>query len=56
MWRKIFSRRRDSRTSIAHARTLVIQAIRNLDEAGAPADIAAYLDLAVHRMSELDGR
>ena len=50
---KIFPRRRTGQHSIARARSLVLRAIRELDEAGAPADIAAHLDHAAHRMDEL---
>lgn len=50
---KILSRRRNSRGSIDRAEALVRQAIRELDKAQAPADIAAHLDLAAHRLSEL---
>lgn len=38
------------RGAIEMARTLVMEAIETLDEVGAPADIAAHLDFAVHRM------
>jgi hypothetical protein len=31
---------------------LVVEAIATLDDAHAPADIAAHLDLAVHRMAQ----
>lgn len=39
------------REAIEAARALVVEAIARLDEAGAPADIAAHLDFALHRMS-----
>jgi hypothetical protein len=39
------------RAAIEQAREMVIRAIAVLDQSGAPADIAAHLDLAVHRMS-----
>ena len=38
------------RAALNEARDLVERAIRILDEAGASADIAAHLDLAIHRM------
>lgn len=40
------------RAALDHARELVVRAIAVLDQAGAPADIAAHLDLAVHRMAQ----
>lgn len=36
---------------IEAARALVVEAIARLDLAGAPADIAAHLDFALHRMT-----
>lgn len=39
------------RGAIDRARELVQEAIGLLDEAGAPADIAAHLELALHRMT-----
>ncbi len=38
------------RVALDEAHALVTQAITILDAANAPADIAAHLDLAVHRM------
>lgn len=40
---------------IARAIELVSEALANLDEAGAPADIGAHLDLALHRMRRVSG-
>lgn len=39
------------RAALAEARELVVRAVAILDEAGAPSDIAAHLDLALHRMA-----
>ena len=39
-----------ARSAICEVRAMVAEAIAKLDEAGAPADIAAHLDLALHRM------
>ena len=36
--------------ALAEAFELVTAALARLDEAGAPADIGAHLDLALHRM------
>lgn len=36
---------------IEAAHELVVEAIARLDAAGAPADIAAHLDFALHRMT-----
>jgi hypothetical protein len=41
------------RNDIARAAKLVREAIRLLDAAGAPSDIAAHLDLAVARLDTL---
>jgi len=43
------------RQAIARAFHLVSDALARLDEAGAPADIGAHLDLALHRMGRLNG-
>ena len=40
--------------AIAKAFDLVSEALARLDEAGAPADIGAHLDLALHRMGRLN--
>ena len=40
------------RAALIEARQLVERAIRILDEAGASADIAAHLDLAINRMDQ----
>lgn len=43
------------REAIEAAHASVVEAITRLDEAGAPADIAAHLDFALHRMmSEIE--
>jgi len=39
--------------ALAEALELVTAALARLDEAGAPADIGAHLDLALHRMSRI---
>lgn len=41
------------RGAIEAARGLVVEAIAQLDEAGAPADIAAHLDFALNRMASV---
>ena len=41
-------------SAIAKAFDLVSEALARLDEAGAPADIGAHLDLALHRMGRLN--
>lgn len=41
----------DVEPSLERAQDLIVEAIRLLDEAGAPSDIAAHLDLALHRLS-----
>ena len=41
--------------AIAEAFDLVSKALARLDEADAPADIGAHLDLALHRMGRLNG-
>ena len=43
----------DFRTAIERAMALVTDAINELDDAGAPADIAAHLETAVHRMTNV---
>jgi DNA-binding GntR family transcriptional regulator len=40
----------DYSPAVERAHRLVLEAIKELDDAGAPADIAAHLDLATHRM------
>ena len=40
--------------AIAKAFDLVSEALATLDEADAPADIGAHLDLALHRMGRLN--
>lgn len=42
----------DIRVSIELAHQLVTDAIRELDRVGAPADLGAHLDLALHRMTD----
>lgn len=39
--------------TIVQSRRLLASALQLLDEAGAPADIGAHLDLALHRLDEL---
>jgi hypothetical protein len=38
-------------SAIERAKSLVSEAMAELDAVGAPGDIAAHLDLAVHRMT-----
>lgn len=39
--------------TIVQSRRLLASALQLLDEAGAPAEIGAHLDLALHRLDEL---
>ena len=43
----------DYRSAVERARNLVVEAIATLDDAHAPGDIAAHLDLAAHRMAQI---
>lgn len=43
----------DYRSAVERARNLVVEAIAALDDAHAPGDIAAHLDLATHRISQI---
>lgn len=47
------SRIADVRAAVLRAQKLVTEAIAALDQAGAPADIAAHLDTALHCMMRL---
>ena len=38
---------------LARAKTMIVDSMRLLDEADAPADIAAHLDTAVSRLDEI---
>ncbi len=53
MFSTLFSRRPSLETAVARARKHVRKAIRELDNAGAPADIAAHLDQAMQRLNEI---
>jgi hypothetical protein len=43
----------DYHRAVERARKLVVEAIATLDDAHAPGDIAAHLDLAAHRMEQI---
>ena len=53
MFSKIFSRQPNLEIAVARARKHVRKAIRELDNAGAPADIAAHLDQAMQRLNQI---
>lgn len=46
-------READTTERLDSAKTLMEDALQLLDDCGAPADIGAHLDLAIHRLSQL---